>query len=149
MKWFLLPLSVYTVQIWDAQILMTIETNNFLSIYSKKIELSISSDSFTPYIDVLKLLLSVTAFDITSSLNSAINLFKKFAQYNKPFENATEFAEAVELHDELCEITSKYPEEVALEDNGSSDYSFDDSSDDPSDDSSSSDVSEAENELNK
>lgn len=114
MKKFLVPLSVYKYAMHENWRL-AIETNNSLYIYRKKIELSISSESFDPYIDVLKLLLSASAFDISSSFRVASFLFYKFAQYTKPYENATKFTEAADLHDELYEIVSKIKVEYSDE----------------------------------
>lgn len=42
----------------------------------------------------------------------ANKFFYKFAQQEKPFENETQFLEAVELHDELNEILINLPNEV-------------------------------------
>lgn len=71
-----------------------------------KIEKSISSHSFGLYIDALKLIQTASSFNIQSSFYAANSLFYEFAQYDKPFENETQFIEAFELHDELYEIAA-------------------------------------------
>lgn len=49
----------------------------------------------------MKLILSASSFQLGENFDLANSLLYKIAQYNKPFENATQFIKAVELHDEL------------------------------------------------
>lgn len=76
----------------------------FLFISRHKKDNSYSSDSFGPYIDVLKLeLTTVSSFNISYLFFSTNYLFYEIARHDKPFENETQFFEAVDLHDKLYE----------------------------------------------
>lgn len=69
--------------------------------------ISLSRDSFSAYIDVLKLVLSASSFKIERIFYWANYLFYVFAKYSKPFENKAQIDEAVELHDKIYEIIAE------------------------------------------